>query len=77
MTAALLSERDRITFQADKLFANGSAVQFSYMQSDETFQRANATGFYYYDPDNYGIFDDGVINSFDMFSDGSNISMAR
>ena len=54
------SGRDRITFQADKLFANGSAVQFSYMQSDETFQRANATGFYYYDPDNFGVFDDGI-----------------
>lgn len=67
------SARDRITFQADKLFANGSAVQFSYMQSDETFQRANATGFYYYDPDNFGIYDDGIVNSFDMFSDGANI----
>ena len=67
------SGRDRITFQADKLFANGSAVQFSYMQSDETFQRANATGFYYYDPDNFGVFDDGIVNSFDMFSDGANI----
>ena len=67
------SGRDRITLQADKLFANGSAIQFSYMQSDETFQRANATGFYYYDPDNFGILDDGVTNTFDMNANGANI----
>jgi|GEM_PF-732566 outer membrane receptor protein involved in Fe transport len=83
-----LSERDRFTFQVDKLLDNGSAVQFSYMQSDETFQRANATGFYYYDPDNFSAYSgvtfdpltdtavgafDGVTNTFDMFSDGANI----
>ena len=67
------SARDRIAFQADKLLTNGSAVQFSYMQSDETFQRANATGFYYYDPDNFGIVDDGVPNTFDMNANGANI----
>lgn len=72
-----VSERDRFTFQADKLLDNGSAIQFSYMQSEETFQRANATGFYYYDPDNVtafsGVVDDGIPNSFDMFSDGADI----
>lgn len=68
-----LSERDRATLQVDKLFDNGSALQFSYMQSEETFQRANATGFYYYDPDNVGIVDDGITNTFDMFSDAANI----
>lgn len=67
------SARDRVTFQADKLLANGSALQFSYMQTDETFQRANATGFYYYDPDNFGIYDDGIQNTFDMNANGSNI----
>lgn len=67
------SERDRVTFQTEKLFDSGSAVQFSYMQSDETFQRANATGFYYYDPDNVGVVDDGINNTFDGFSDGANI----
>lgn len=82
------SERDRFTFQVDKLLDNGSAVQFSFMQSEETFQRANATGFYYYDPDNVANFGgvtfdaltdtvdgafDGVPNTYDGFSDGSNI----
>lgn len=60
------SERDRITFQTDKLFDNGSALQFSYMKSQESFQRAQAAGFYYYDPDNVGLVDDGINNTFDF-----------
>ncbi len=68
-----LSERDRFTFQTDKLFDNGSALQFSYMQSEETFQRANATGFYFYDPDNVGVVDDGIENTYDGFSNGVRI----
>lgn len=73
-----LSERDRFTFQADKLFDNGSALQFSFMQSDETFQRANATGFYYMDPDNFSALNggatlDGIPNTYDGFSDGADL----
>lgn len=60
------SDRDRFTFQVDKVFANDSAVQFSYMMSEESFLRAQSSGFYYYDPDNIGIVDDGIQNTFDF-----------
>ncbi len=60
------SNRDRLTFQIDKEFANDSAIQFSFMQSDEKFLRAQSRAFFYYDPDNIGIVDDGVPNSFDL-----------
>ena len=62
------SERGRYTLKADKLFDNGSALEFSFMQSEETFLRAQAQGhqaFFYYDPDNIGIFDDGIPNTYD------------
>eukprot|EP00903_Cladosiphon_okamuranus_P004335 g4333.t1 len=59
------SERDRLTFQVDKLLDNGSAVQFSYMQSEETYLRAYSTGtLLYYDPDLIGVFQDGNPTTF-------------
>eukprot|EP00903_Cladosiphon_okamuranus_P004383 g4381.t1 len=57
------SERDRFTLQLDKFFDNGSGLQFSYMHSEETFQRASDVSVYYYDPDNVGIVDDGAPNA--------------
>lgn len=56
------SERDRATLQLDKFFDNGSGLQFSYMSSEETYQRASDVSVYYYDPDNVGVFDDGAVN---------------
>ncbi len=56
------SERDRFSFQSEKFFENGSALQFSYMHSEESQNRLNDANVYYYDPDLVGVFEDGIVN---------------
>jgi outer membrane receptor protein involved in Fe transport len=53
------SERDRVTLQTDWVADNGGALQFSLMYSEETYNRLADGNALYYDPDNYGLFEDG------------------
>ena len=45
------SERDRITLQTEKIFDDGSAIEFSFMHNEETQSRLQDTNAFYYDPD--------------------------
>lgn len=56
------SERDRFSLQTENLFDDGSALEFSLMHSEEEQNRLSDVSVYYYDPDNVGVFDDGVTN---------------
>jgi outer membrane receptor protein involved in Fe transport len=56
------SERDRFTLQTEKILDSGAAVEFSYMHNEETQNRLQDTSVYYYDPDNVGVVDDGVVD---------------
>eukprot|EP00903_Cladosiphon_okamuranus_P004382 g4380.t1 len=53
------SDRDRITLQLERTFGNGGALEFSFMNTEETYTRINDGSGIYFDPDNFGIVEDG------------------